>query len=301
MGYNDWAVLQWTQALAKTVFPDNINSEQEIFTVFILNQMGLGVRAARTGDHLVMIFSSMQNVYSRKYIVIDTTPFYLVHDIGANTNIFTYRIDYAKSPRPLDLRIRDSIKIGDPSQCIHVNRYSSVWETDLKFSVPKGLIEFYDDYQQLDAKVYVTSAPNSAFLKLFQNILGNQTNLSKQELLNQLLCFLHIDFKYMVDQKQFGREKPFFCEENFIYTYNDCEDRSILLSVLVRNLLGSKVVILDYKEHMAIAVKLDEQIKGDYLILDNERYYVCDPTYIGATVGMSIPKYRSIPVTVYRL
>jgi hypothetical protein len=105
----------------------------------------------------------------------------------------------------------------------------------------------------------------------------------------------------MVDQEQFGKEKPFFCEENFIYPYNDCEDRSVLLSCLIRNLLRLKVVLLDYDDHMAVAVNLPETIKGDHLIINTEKYYVCDPTYIGSTIGMSIPKYRTKPVKVYVL
>jgi hypothetical protein len=52
---------------------------------------------------------------------------------------------------------------------------------------------------------------------------------------------------------------------------------------------------------MAVAVNLPETIKGDHLIINTEKYYVCDPTYIGSTIGMSIPKYRTKPVKVYVL
>ena len=30
-------------------------------------------------------------------------------------------------------------------------------------------------------------------------------------------------------------------------------------------------------------------------------YYICDPTYIGSTIGMMIPKYKSKPAKVYPL
>ena len=301
LGYNDWAVLKWAQALAKSIYPNNINSEQEIFTVFLLNQMGLRVRAARSDDKLITMFSSLQNVYAKKFIVLETYPYYLVEDLNIKSNVYTYRVDYSRTTRPLDLRISSPIMVGDNADHLNINKYSSVWETTLNMSLPKSLIDFYNDYPQMDAKVYASAVPNQEFIGAFQNMFADSRKLGEVDTINQLLSFLHLDFKYMVDQEQFGKEKPFFLEENLIYPFNDCEDRSILLSALVRHLLGKKVVLLDYKDHMATAVCVKEEIKGDYLVLNDERYYVCDPTYIGSTIGMSMPEYRNKPVTVYKL
>ena len=301
LGYNDWAVLKWTQCLSKVIYPDNINSEQEIFTVFLLNQMGLRVRTARADNHLITLFSALQDIYAKQYIVLDTYPYYLLENLKSISNIYTYRIQYSKETRPLDLRIATPFRLWDSGDQFHVDRYSSVWEKHIKMSISTGLINFYNDYPQMDAKVYASAALSPDFLNLFAEIIKAENDDEEVEHLNKLLSFLHLDFKYKVDQEQFGKEKPFFCEENLIYPYNDCEDRSILLSSLVRHLLGLKVVLLDYTDHMALAVHVDSPVKGDYLILDNERYYVCDPTYIGATVGMSMPEYKNKPVTVYKL
>lgn len=299
LGFNDWAILKWAQDLAKAIFPDNINSEQEIFTVFLLNQIGLQVRVSRVNEQLVTLFASMQNVYAKKYIVIDTAPYYLAEDIPSASKIYTYRSGYNKSARPLDLRISKPLRLSDGFSDVKLAKHSSVWECDMELSISSSLIRFYNDYPQLDAKVYATAVPSDSFLNVFANIFQRASSRDNVSIINQLLSFLHLDFKYMVDQEQFGIEKPFFCEENFIYPYNDCEDRSILLSSLIRNLLGLRVVLLDYDDHMAIAVNLSENIKGDYLVVNNEKYYVCDPTYIGATVGMSIPKYKIKPAKVY--
>lgn len=301
LGFNDWAILKWAQDLAKAIFPDNINSEQEIFTVFLLNQIGLQVRVSRVNEQLVTLFASMQNVYAKKYIVIDTAPYYLAEDIPSASKIYTYRSGYNKSARPLDLRIPKPLRLGDGTTEIKLAKYSTVWECNMQFSIPSSLSQFYNEYPQLDAKIYATASPSDGFLNVFEKILQPTNNRDNVRFINQLLSFLHLDFKYMVDQEQFGIEKPFFCEENFIYPYNDCEDRSILLSSLIRNLLGLKVVLLDYSDHMAVAVNISENIKGDHLVLSGERYYVCDPTYIGSTIGMSIPKYKSQPAKVYIL
>jgi hypothetical protein len=301
LGFNDWAILKWTQYMAKAIFPENINSEQEIFTVFLLNHLGLQVRVSRVNEKLVTLFASMQNVYAKKYIVIDTAPYYLAEDIPSASKIYTYRSGYNKSARPLDLRIPNPLRLGDGSTDVKLAKHSSVWECDMELSIPSSLVQFYNDYPQLDAKVYATAVPSDSFLNVFANIFQRANSRDNVSLINQLLSFLHLDFKYMVDQEQFGIEKPFFCEENFIYPYNDCEDRSILLSSLIRNLLGLRVVLLDYDDHMAVAVNVPETLKGDHLVLDNEKYYVCDPTYIGATIGMSIPRYKKEPAKVWIL
>lgn len=302
LGFNDWAILKWTQDLAKAIFPKNINSEQAIFTVFILNQLGLQVRVSRVNEQLVTLFSSMQNIYARKYIVIDTSPYYLAEDIPSASKIYTYRSACAKSARPLDLRLSNPLRLSDGTADMKLAKNSTAFGCNIDVSISSSLAKFYNDYPQLDAKEYATAALADGFLNVFERVLSTTPNTDNVNIINQMLTFLHLDFKYMVDQDQFGIEKPFFCEENFIYPYNDCEDRSILLSSLIRNLLGLKVVLLEYDDHMAAAVNLNSHnIKGDHITLDDEKYYVCDPTYIGSTIGMVIPKYKKKPAKVWIL
>lgn len=299
LGYNDWAILKWTQALAQAIYPDNIHSEQEVFVTFIMNQMGLQVRCARANDRLVTLFTCMQNIYARKYLVIDTYLYYLAEDVPSASQLYTYRGNYVKTSRPLDLRITVPIKIGKGISDMNVSKHSSVLESTIELLMSKSLADFYNEYPQLDASIYASAALNSDMINKMKQIIDFRQD--KISLVNQMLSFMHLDFKYMVDQEQFGREKPFFFEENFIYPYNDCEDRSIMLSVLLRQVLGLNAILLDYGEHMAVAVNLPEDIRGDHLILNNKKYYVCDPTYIGATIGMSIPRYRNKPVKVHMI
>lgn len=83
-----------------------------------------------------------------------------------------------------------------------------------------------------------------------------------------------------------GGDRAFFADETLYYPYCDCEDRSILFSRLVRDLLGLDVVLVYYPGHLATAVNLTEgDIKGDYLTLGDRRYVVRDPTYINAPAG----------------
>ena len=98
-------------------------------------------------------------------------------------------------------------------------------------------------------------------------------------------------FDYQTDQEQFGYERPLFGDELFYYPYSDCEDRSILFSILVHDLLHLDVVMLLYPGHLATAVRFTENVSGYYFMVNGEKYVICDPTYIGAPVGDCMPQY----------
>ena len=86
-----------------------------------------------------------------------------------------------------------------------------------------------------------------------------------------------------------GPLRTYFPDESLYYPYCDCEDRSILFSRLIRDLLGLPCVLVYYPGHLATAVCFSESVNGDYIIVNGKRFVVCDPTYIGASVGATMP------------
>ncbi len=116
-----------------------------------------------------------------------------------------------------------------------------------------------------------------------------------------LLNFVQTTFDYATDQEQFGYERPLFGDESIYYPKNDCEDRSIFYSILVRDLLGLDVVLVHWPGHLATAVAFSETVAGDYFTLDGRRYTICDPTYIGASVGETMPQFKNESAKLVRL
>jgi hypothetical protein len=47
-------------------------------------------------------------------------------------------------------------------------------------------------------------------------------------------------------------------------------------------------VLLYYPNHLATAVKFNEAVSGDCIDLSDGRYFVCDPTYVNAVIGMTM-------------
>jgi hypothetical protein len=156
----------------------------------------------------------------------------------------------------------------------------------------KSLIVFAEYFPQTEIPLYFrTPASTVARTSLFDSLRLIIDDKSELEAVNILLRFVQTAFDYKTDDQQFGREKPLFIEETLYYPYSDCEDRSILFAYLVRELLGLKVIGLDYPGHIATAVRFTEPVKGDALMWQGERYTVCDPTYINANAGMTMPYY----------
>ena len=121
--------------------------------------------------------------------------------------------------------------------------------------------------------------------------------VSEAEAANALLHFVQSTFEYKTDGQQFGDgvEKSFFFDETLYFPYCDCEDRSIFYANLVHEILGLDVLLIGYPGHECTAVALSVAPQNaTALKYCGKTYYICDPTYIGADIGMCMPDYIHI-------
>jgi hypothetical protein len=118
-------------------------------------------------------------------------------------------------------------------------------------------------------------------------LINDKTQL---EAVNILLNWVQTGFEYEYDDKVWEGDRVFFAEESLNYPFCDCEDRSILFTRLVRDLIGLKCILVFYPGHLAAAVNFTDSVNGDYIQLNGQKYIVSDPTYIGASVGMTMPE-----------
>lgn len=77
------------------------------------------------------------------------------------------------------------------------------------------------------------------------------------------------------------------------------EDRAILYCYLIKNLMNLDVAFVSYPGHLATAVHFNETIPGDYFVVDGTRYLICDPTYINASIGRTMPGMNNATAQVY--
>ena len=176
--------------------------------------------------------------------------------------------------------------------------------------VNKNLVDFFNDYPTSYcnnnfmtrwAMIANTPMEKGVKEKMYPQLQKAIKGLTEKEAMERLLNWVQTSLVYEYDDKVWGGDREFFAEESLYYPYADCEDRSILLSRLVRDLLGLKAILIYYPGHLAMAVEFTEQVKGDYIMLDGHKFVVCDPTYINANVGMTMPKMDNAAAKVILL
>ncbi len=164
----------------------------------------------------------------------------------------------------------------------------------------KNLISFYDDYPTSEiggdfmsrwAMYAETPLSDDARKSLYPQLRKVLNGKSEREAVEMLLNWVQTAFVYEYDDKVWGHDRAFFADETLYYPYCDCEDRSILFSRLVRDLIGADVVLVYYPGHLATAVNFrSDSVKGDYISLSGRKFVICDPTYINAPVGITMPQ-----------
>ena len=297
---SDWGMLDLIRHFAAAVFPDQPD-EQAVFTVFLLSAMHYDARVGRMDDRLVMLVNTGSRIYDIPYVEIDSLRYYAFGNLPRKGRLHTYEQQLKDADQPVDMHLDYSPRIGG---ALSSRTFScTLLGHDVTFRVNQPLMDFYACYPQTELPIYANAAIEEALAAAIERELRpfveGETPVAA---LNNLLEFMQQGFKYQTDRKQFGREKNYFCEENFYYPANDCEDRAVLFARIVKILLGYEVVLLEYEDHVATAVCVPgRKIRGRYLEIQGKRYMVCDPTCLGATVGELGRKYRNKKANVIQL
>ena len=292
----DWAYIQFLAELAEQFCTDE--NCATLLTAYLFCQSGYKMRLAKDNGTLVLLFASKQFIYNKPYFIIDAETLYPFKEVSTGLKISNISF---KGETPLSMNIGKEqligIKTTEPRK-ISSNRYKDMIAS---CQVPAEILSFHNTYP--------TSAENGNHLtrwsiyantplskgtkeKLYADLSKAISGLSKTEAADKLLNWVQTGFEYEYDDKIWGYDRAFFAEETLFYPYCDCEDRSILFSRLVRDLLGLEVALIYYPGHLATAVKFEEDVVGDAMIINGNRYIICDPTYIGAPIGKQMPNLQ---------
>ncbi len=293
-GLCDWAYLLMLRDMANSVYNGKPN-EAALLMAYIYSRSGYQMRLAFTDTgNICILYSSEHTIYNKSYWKVDGVKYYAMDYDGDNIKFCNASFPQEK---PLSLIIDEQPQLSVSSTN---KRTLAARDYNVKAEVYSNdnIIKFFDTYPAscinddfatkwiMYANTPIDKATSeSLYPALRQSIQG----CSKKEAAERLLNFVQTAFEYEYDDKVWGYDRAFFAEETLYYPYCDCEDRSILFSHLVRDLLGLKAVLIYYPGHLATAVNFENSVNGDYVMVDNVKYTICDPTYIGAPIGMTMP------------
>lgn len=306
LGLNDWFVFELVRKYVNTLLKSGTPLDRVVLEHYLLLNMGYDVRLARTESQALLLVPIEQPVYEHDFVRADGKEFYLFFDDLEFTEE-KLSVIMPCDPSKEDVGKGQSFSLLFEGSPLNMRSGEDrVCELDdgkirLECAVNEGVMKMLRNYPTMEIHNYVTSV---VMPQVQDSILGQLKpqieDMTQCEAANALLHFVQYVFGYEEDSESHGHEKAYFIEENFYYDYNDCEDRSILYAFLVRSLLGLDVQILQYPGHECTGVRFTDCLTyGNGYYIDGNYYLICDPSYVGATIGKCMPQFRSVEHQVY--
>lgn len=290
----DWCTFKAVEQYA-TVWAGKHDNAKNIMMQYLLLNMGYDVRVAESNGNVLLLLPFQQQVYGCPYVMLEDNRYYLYPHGGSDIALLRTGV----LPKELVCDQMNLIK-SDPIVLPADNKVFTVQYGDLKVTgnLNLNVIRMQQEYPLMDTPNYAASIHDeNLHFDIVEQLKKQVEGLSEQDAANVLLHFVEHGFKYMTDGEQFGAnvEKPFFFEEILYHPYCDCEDRSIFYSYIVKQVLGLDVVLVHFPGHACTAVAFSETpvYSNAAYTYKGKRYYICDPTYITADVGMCMPNYSN--------
>ncbi|MFM7770328.1 MAG: hypothetical protein ACKO8Q_07190, partial [Bacteroidota bacterium] len=300
LSLSDWGVLQMLTQIAEGNFSGKNN--QNLFVWFTLVQLGYDARIMYSENQVVLTLPFEDMLYGKSYFEFSKHKYFVLDD-NHPASLYTYSNQHESAKNTLNLS--NNLRAKYPNQ----------WETrnfKFRFNNKEQLVELpYMKYRvaynatipQTELDYYFGQPLATAFTEKLHEALDKKLAFlpTEREKVRYLYALVCQSIPYKTDQDQFNIEKFCLPEEVLAYPYADCEDRTFLLNALLVELVGVETIGLNYPGHVAMAVKLKEVQSGDALIQYNgEKYVYCDPTYIGADVGMMPNSYERVRPEIMR-
>ena len=298
----DWAYLRMVQSIATKRYNDT--NVATIFASYILAQSGYKIRLAYRDNHVFMLFASHHEIYRMLKIKVDDEWYYIL-DNKSPGSFFISNVGYEKEQRfslliaeeqKVDYELSDTIVATSAKGC------------SLSYQVNMNMIQFYNDYPSgrlfngddgskwlIRARTPLDSIAKST---LYPQLQDSVKGLTPWKAVAKLLNWVQTGFEYGYDDDIWGEDHVFFPSETLYYPNSDCEDKAILFSTLVRDILHLDVLLLyfDHPEvHLATAVHFPVEEKlGEFVMYKDKKYIVCDPTLKNGPIGRNMSYFRGI-------
>ena len=288
----DWAYMDALRMACEGHY--GAGNEAVLMQTFLMTQSGYRVRLAKAGERLFMLVASKYQIYNMRYLNVEGTKYYVMGDYhGEKLQLCPSRFDKEQS---LSLQMVALPKLGETAS--PKRKLTSKKGVTASVSVNRQLIDFFRRYPQANidgdfttrwAAYANTPLDQTIQDELYPPLRQTIRGMSEREAVGILLNWVQTAFKYGYDDEVWGGDRAFFVQETLFYPQSDCEDRAILFSRLVRDLTGLDVALIYYPGHLAAAVAFSGEEEGDWFNCGGQRFVVCDPTYINAPVGLTMP------------
>lgn len=293
LGLGDWGYFQLVKATSNHVFTDNpLNAD--LLTWALMIRSGFDVRLAFNQSSTTLLFPSENTIYFRQFVVIGQKRFYVDREMNSQL-LVTCRNPFPDTEGVIDLKFHKSLNFNGK---LTVRKFFYQWnnksyEFTLRYN--PEVIRFYNDYPQTDPAVYFGAQVSST---LKEDLLGQfyplLSKMDKAEAVAFLQQFVQKKFDYVPINQQDELAPSRFAEQIIASKSGDDRSKSVLFSWLIRILLRSPVVGVQFPGHYSTAVCFDEPLDGDFYYFNRGKYYITDPTFLKAPIGVMMPEFSEL-------
>lgn len=307
---NGWGFYQLVRKLSEQVYPADRTDERIAMQAWLLSQLKFKAQVAAAGNRLVLLLPFEEEVFGVPYLTLGDQRYYIYGYGNAPSGGYrTYDNQFAYADRRLSLVMDGKMRVGLETD-MEIARWSALLGEPLTVHMGVGNIALLQDYPLIQNVIYYRQRVPDGISKAVLPVLRRKiADMNESQAAGFLLDLVQHGFEYITDEAAFGRQKQLFVEESFFYGRNNCKDRVGVYSWLVRELLGLDVIFVRFEgnaasngiSHIACAVAFKGQVAGDGYTYRGRRYVMCDPTYINAGVGRTMPCYKDSEAIVVTL
>lgn len=300
LSLSDWSLYRFVESLSSELYGDSRSPESVVFSVYVLNRLGFLICLGRSDEgQLYKCVATDMGVLNFPGYCLDGTLYYLFDshppqdlmmvdlrmngEVPMNMMMNTDEVFYSKysDPKSYSSKNYPSVTVEVESDMVRMafyNDYPSIYSDE------NPLTSFYYHAMMPMSK----SVSDTVYPVLRKSVSGK----SEYDAVNILLDFVQTAFQYEYDYVVWGKERYLYADEIWHYNLSDCEDRSILFSRLVRDILGLEVALVYWPGHLSCAVNFNYKVDGSCFVVSGKKYVSCDPTYIGAGAGAVMPDLK---------
>lgn len=290
----DWTYVDFVCEVAGRLLSGT--EARTVMQLFILSNSGLAVLPGRTeSGKLYLMVNTDCNIYDHNSWTVGGKRYYLTvkDDISS-----LYVFDRVFGENPAKMVISTPASVGGQQCSVRTLQARDYPQMKVDVHSNCDIVNLLGDYPVVYSGTSTSSrwvmhantpVEEGVRFSMYPQLQAALEGHSHEDKVQMLLNFVQTAFEYEYDDVVWGEDRTFYCEETLFYPYCDCEDRSVLFSRLVRDLVGLDVALIHYPGHLATAVNFPQPVDGDALLVGGRRYVICDPTYIGAPVGETMP------------
>ncbi len=281
-------------------------SHQRMLAWYYLNRLGYDARLGIDGSgSSILLATTDAELYGTTFFRENSTGkqfyFLMKNDKLPGNQFLTYKpATYDNAAKPLEMN-ELGFELSQKEQASIKRSFAFQGKSiHYTFNFDKNRLNLLATWPQAAFKTYAQPVPQ--LRELTEEIRKRCSSLSNREKADYLLAMVQNSLAYQEDEKQFGTERHLFPEETLVMPFSDCEDRSFLYATLMKMAFNFDVILVDYPGHVATAVRLGDPNKDDDAFTwKGQTWIICDPTYMNATSGMSMPDFKKVTPEIIAL